>query len=267
MPYAPQQGKVMLPDYQTVQYAFAKHIRHPEKYPAPEGIEDRRMGIYRELFFNNIESFIAKTFPVMKRLFTETQWLFTVRDFIDQHCSHSPFFLDIPKEFLNYLENEYDGPVTYPFLLELAHYEWVELALDVSEHESVITPDEMRLANLSAPTLLQCSINASPLAWFFEYNYPVHQISPDNIPEQSVQTLLLIYRNTLDKVKFLHLNAMTAQLFVIIQTQQGLTFESILNQFKRMNPSMNEEVLRVGLIQQIDTFVEQSIFGLVSSDL
>ena len=50
-------------------YEFAAHIRDPENKPAPENIEDRRMGIYRDLFFNNIEGFLSGTFPVLKRLY------------------------------------------------------------------------------------------------------------------------------------------------------------------------------------------------------
>ncbi|HKX55116.1 MAG TPA: putative DNA-binding domain-containing protein, partial [Xanthomonadales bacterium] len=34
--------------------AFAAHIRNPAVAPAPADVEDRRMQIYRDLFFNNI---------------------------------------------------------------------------------------------------------------------------------------------------------------------------------------------------------------------
>ena len=45
-----------LPEFQQKQYAFAAHIRDPENNPAPSGVEDRRMAIYRELFFNNLHN-------------------------------------------------------------------------------------------------------------------------------------------------------------------------------------------------------------------
>ena len=54
--------------FQKLQYAFAAHIRDPEHRAAPAGIEDRRMGIYRELFYNNIEDFLATAFPVIRAL-------------------------------------------------------------------------------------------------------------------------------------------------------------------------------------------------------
>jgi len=61
-----------LPEFQKKQYAFAAHIRDPENVPAPEGIEDRRMAIYRELFFNNIRNLLAN---MMVRIHTaDGQW-------------------------------------------------------------------------------------------------------------------------------------------------------------------------------------------------
>ena len=54
--------------FQDKQYAFAAHIRDPEHRPAPEGIEDRRMAIYRELFFNNIRSLLARNYPVLRKV-------------------------------------------------------------------------------------------------------------------------------------------------------------------------------------------------------
>ena len=38
--------------------SFAAHIRDPENQAGPAGVEDRRMDIYRQLFFNNISIFI-----------------------------------------------------------------------------------------------------------------------------------------------------------------------------------------------------------------
>ena len=48
-----------LASYARAQKQFAAHIRDPEHNPAPEGIEDRRMAIYRGLFYRNIEASCA----------------------------------------------------------------------------------------------------------------------------------------------------------------------------------------------------------------
>lgn len=70
-----------LPRFQQAQYQFAAHLRDPEANPAPADIEDRRMQIYRELFYNNIEDFLANAFPVLRKISSDEIWHARVRDF------------------------------------------------------------------------------------------------------------------------------------------------------------------------------------------
>lgn len=82
------------------QQAFMAYIRDPDNQPAPSGIESRRLKIYQELFFNNIEGFVSSAFPVLKSLYPATQWLALVRQFFVKHHCKSPYFLEISQEFL-----------------------------------------------------------------------------------------------------------------------------------------------------------------------
>ena len=91
-----------LPDFTRRQYAFAANIRDPENNPAPDDIEDRRMQIYRELFYNNVESFISGTFPVLRRIYSDADWHALVREYFSRHRSRTPLFHEIPREFLNW---------------------------------------------------------------------------------------------------------------------------------------------------------------------
>jgi len=198
--------------FQETQLAFAKHLRAPDLYSAPAEIEDRRMGIYRDLIYNNIENFIATVFPVIRSLLSDEYWQLMVRDFIHQHHCQTPYFLEISAEFLRYLMQERglrDGDPT--FLLELAHYEWIELALDVSEASipSISTFPTEWLA--SKPQL-------SPLVVCLSYQYPVHKISPNYQPAIPEPTQLVVYRNRNDRVCFMAANAMTARLLYLLQT-------------------------------------------------
>jgi hypothetical protein len=129
-----------LPEFQRKQYEFAAHIRDPEKNAAPPGIEDRRLAIYRDLFFNNLQSLLGSTFPVLKKLSGKERWRELIREFMAHHQAQTPYFLEIPKEFLAFLEQEHTPQADdFPFLLELAHYEWVELALSVSADSNDMT--------------------------------------------------------------------------------------------------------------------------------
>lgn len=158
--------------FQQTQLQFAAHIRHPDINAAPIDIEDRRLKIYRDLFFNNIESFLASGFPILKSIVEPQRWLEIVRDFVHRHDSHSPYFLQISEEFLSYLQHELEAQPSDPtFMLELAHYEWVELALDVS---TLNIPDDILLTG----DMLARHPVVSPTAWRFTYRYPVHKLGP-----------------------------------------------------------------------------------------
>lgn len=186
-----------------LQTSFAAHIRDPQSRAAPDGIEERRMGIYRDLFFNNIKSFVSGNFPVLKTLFSDAAWTNLCRDFYREYRCQTPLFPELPREFLRYLQDHRqereDDP---PFMLELAHYEWVELALslDEADHDDVEADKHGDLLN-GIPVL-------SPLAWPLSYSYPVHRIcadfQPDKAPEQP--THLLVWRQRDFTVKFMQLN-------------------------------------------------------------
>lgn len=213
------------PAFQQAQYNFAGHLRDPENIPAPAAIEDRRMGIYRDLIYNNIENFIANGFPVLREITDDDQWHSLVRDFIANHQSQSPYFLEISQEFLKYLqETRKPEPNDPPFLHELAHYEWVELALDVAEGE--IPPNQ----NLSGDVLANL-VEVSPLVWSLSYQYPVHKISRTYQPTEPVDggVFLLVYRNRHDVVGFFEINGLTALLIQKLQ-QQGMTAREALEQ-------------------------------------
>lgn len=203
-----------LPTFQQTQCAFAAHLRDPDANPAPPDIEDRRMKIYRELVYNNIESFIAAGFPVLRQLIADQLWHSLVRDFVSRHCSHSPYFLEISQEFLKYLQEERQPLTTDPpFMLELAHYEWVELALDVAEDDIPGLPSD-------PVDVLSEALQVSPLAWRLSYQYPVHLIGPEYQPTEPPEqpTFLVVYRNREQSVKFLESNAVTIRLLQLLET-------------------------------------------------
>ena len=202
----------------NLQMAFAAHLRNPEKFPAPEGLEDRRLQIYRDLFFNNVSKLLAGNFPVLKKIYSDAAWQQLIRDFYTEHRAHTPLFPELPKEFLRYVQEQRAGNAARagdpPFLLELAHYEWVELALSLDMHEL----DEVH-AN-PAGDLLQGIPVLSPLAWPLVYRFPVHRISPDYKPQEAPAepTRLLAYRNRKDQVKFMEINPVT---WLLLEKLQG----------------------------------------------
>ena len=213
-----------------LQRDFAAHIRDPDWHPAPVDVEDRRMAIYRRLFFNNVSSLLSSNFPVLRSLYDESRWAKLVREFYAEHRCQTPLFPELAREFLRYLQDvrgtRQDDP---PFLLELAHYEWVELALSLDEREPGDVPAD------PAGDLLQGRPVLSPLAWTLSYRFPVHQIRPDFQPQQppAETTHLLVYRDRDDNVKFLRLNEATQKLLQLMQSEPELSGAELLHRVAR----------------------------------
>ena len=226
-----------------LQLRFAAHIRNPEINPAPGGVEDRRMGIYRDLFFNNLRNFLSKNFPVLKQLYSQDDWSQLVREFFTEHRCHTPLFPELPREFLKYLQDQRQGREgDPPFLLELAHYEWVELALDLEMQDLDHIPAD------PDGDLLEGIPVYSPLAWPLSYSYPVHRIRPDFQPREAPPeaTHLLVYRDRGDVVRFMQLNPVSALLVQWLKEDRGMTGHDLLDAVAQVLEHPQAEVVIEG---------------------
>jgi uncharacterized protein len=137
---------------------------------------------------------------------------------------------------LTYLDDERDLKNDPVFIKELAHYEWVELALSVSDAEV----KELDLNTIQ--DVLNTKFNTSALAWPLMYHYAVHQIGPENQPQQQSDTpvFLLVYRSNDDKVTFMELNSVSARLIDLLNEgktgQEAVT--SIAQELQHPNPQV-----------------------------
>ncbi|MDH3948470.1 MAG: putative DNA-binding domain-containing protein [Gammaproteobacteria bacterium] len=250
-------------DFMQSQYAFAAHIRDPQQHPCPQDIEDRRMNIYRELFYNNVEGFMASSFPVLRKIMDDEQWHALIRDYFSNHKAKTPLFPEMPREFLQYLQEEREPQDNDPaFLLELAHYEWVELALSLADEEN-----SSKDIN-SDGDLLQEHPVLSSLAWPLQYRYPVHQIGPDYQPEKplDVPTFIVVYRNTDDNVGFLEINPVTAHLLQLLSGDNNQSGRALLEQIAiEINHADHETVIQGGLSILQDLRARNIILGTQTS--
>lgn len=202
------------------QFALTRHLRDPQGQPAPGGIEERRLAIYRDLLFNNVESLLAGNFPVICAMLGESRWKTLVRGFFRDYRCQTPLFPELPREFLRFLEarDSNEPPLLEkPFLLELAHYEWVELALQIAQAQ---TPTHDPHGNLldGAPVL-------SALAWPLAYRWPVHRIGPEYQPTvlPAEPTLLLLRREGDGNVRFSVLSPLAFRLLQRLGESPGLS--------------------------------------------
>ncbi len=238
------------------QAEFSAFIRDPENNPPPADVKAPRMHIYRELFFNNINSFLSSNFPVLHQLLAPSQWLALVQDFFSRHACKTPYFSEIPEEFIHYLQYERE-PVAgdLPFMLELAHYEWVEMALSISRQEAPVAD----MAFAKNPHNYPIAI--SSLAWPLLYQYPVQRISPDFQPQQAPEqpTPLVVYRDAAFELHFLLISPMTFRLLQILQEKPGLFMSQWLQQLIEESSHPSPQILKTGGEQIIRELAEKGI--------
>lgn len=217
-----------MPSFEQLQQALALHLRNPADVPAPPGLEDRRVQVYRELLFNNVAGLLAGNFPVIRRLLDGAEWTRLARRFYAEHAAHTPLFHELGSEFVRFLgEHPEHWQAQRPFLHELAHYEWAELALDLADADI-----EATAAGTVPGDPIDAVPVASPVAWVLGYRYPVHLIRPDFQPDAAPEqpTWLLIYRNRADRVQFQALEPLAARLLALTQESEGRTGRDLVLQ-------------------------------------
>jgi hypothetical protein len=252
-----------LPAFQQYQQDFTNHIRDPKLNKRPQGVEARRMKIYNELVYNNVESILLACFPVLRKVLGKRVWTKLVRAFFSVHRCRTPFFRQIPDEFVLYLKNERERCVDDPaFLQDLAHYEWIELMLSVSS--KVID-----LTNISREgDLMRGHPALNPLLSLQSYQYPVHRIGPRYKPsvEQKEETHFAILRNSADEVKFILLNPVSLRLLVLLQTTT-LSGEAALRQLAEELKHPEPAVVLAGGEELMKSLLESQVILGVSIGL
>ncbi len=243
--------------FELVQLALARHLRDPETVSAPVGLEDRRLQIYRELLFNNITGLLAGNFPVIRRLLSAQEWHSLVRHFYIAHVAHTPLFHELGSEFVRFLGDRPEYWQTrWPFLHELAHYEWIELALDLNDGEL-----ESVQVDADCGDLIENVPVPSPVAWLLGYQYPVHLIRPEFQPQapSELPTCLLIYRNRADRVQFQALEPLAARLLALVQADNGLSGRDLVLQLAADSGHPDAHALLAPARALLQSWVERDV--------
>ncbi len=212
------------------QFALARHVRDPGMNPPPPGIEDRRLAIYRELFYNSIEGLLAGNFPVIRKILDDVIWNALVRGFYADYRCRTPLFTEVAQEFIDYLQQRAQSGVRDPpWLAELAHYEWVELALQIAD-DALPECDREGDSGSNPHVLLDRVPVLSPLAWALAYRWPVHRLAPHHLPDTPPRTptLLLVRRDPAGDVHFSEISPLVHRLLELLAQSSAPTGRNAL---------------------------------------
>lgn len=239
------------------QFVLARHLRDPVGQPPPPGIEERRLQVYRELFFNAIEGLLAAGFPVIRETLGDPAWKALVRAFYATHRSRTPLFTEVAAEFVAFVETHADEAGWPPWLAELAHYEWVEQALFISDEQAPPHDPDGNLLD-GVPLL-------SPLAFPLAYRWPVTDIAPARVPAAppAELTMLLVHRDAGHQVRFARITPLAYRVLAALQATvaTGREHLAVLAAEAGMDP---DEIQSRGLLLLQELRAQGVVLGTVA---
>ncbi len=132
--------------------------------------------LYRDLIRTTLEDPLADTFPITQTLLEEASaWAECVDAFLASRTISSPYYREVAPAFVAWLAASHWGLERWPFLLQLAHYEAVEL-------EVLWAPDASPAIGLSAEPALDRVAVLDPAARNLAYGFAV-QLATVEAPE------------------------------------------------------------------------------------
>ncbi len=254
-----------VPEFQRYQHQFVDYLRNPlKKETLPESLPQSSR-IYAKLLYSKIEGSLDNCFPISCKLLGTKRWTQLIQSFIKNHRCKSPLYREIPDEFIDYLMNEQSAIVLPEFIVELAHYEWMELVLETEK------------ATLSKPyfTFNEDILNIipafNPVLHLLHYHYPVQYITASDSywknwesrtePYSQEGIILAALRDNEDNVQFIEVNTVTARLIEL--TREGLSTaeQALLELAAEMHYGDHETILPFGtdIFKQLEQ--QQIIIG------
>ena len=184
---------------------------------------------------------------------------------IRDHRAHTPHFPLLATEFLDYLEGLSDNSdkpeaqilFRYPFAKELAHYEWVELDVQIAL--------EPNLPEGSQQITLRDGLSINPTAHVLAYEWPVHLIGPDFQPTEApdAPTFLAVFQNVNAQSEFILLTPLAALLLENIEQRATCSTAEHIRILAQQHEDLSEADLSESVLEIADQFREQ---GLITGE-
>ena len=243
------------PAFQAVQDQFTAHMRDPDSHAGPDDVEDRRLKIYRDLLYKNVEGFMANAYPVLRQITDDSRWHTMIRHYFANHRATTPMFPKMAQEFLHYLQHERDVDGDPVFMGELAHYEWLEAEVTLDTQELSEVPIDPQASLLDGIPVV------NPVIRPYAYHFPVHRIGPEFQPDAPPETptYLVVFRHRNDEAGFMELNAVSARLLELMIENDTRTGSALLSQIAAELQHPDPKVIEQAGAEMLKGFVEKDI--------
>lgn len=217
------------PAFFSIQREFTRYLRDPDNNPAPPMLADDRLTVYSNAVIANMEVFMGDNFPLVKAVMANEDWLAMVRDYFLRHESKTSLFVELPGEFLKYLEVLRDDADDPSFLYELAHFELLE---------NLVSTDERRideqLLDIQGDFMTAVPV-MNPTTQLVRYMFPVHLIDRDNQPSEppSEPTFIVAFRDRANRYGYIDLNPASARAVELLLSNEEQNGEQVMQTIAR----------------------------------
>lgn len=235
----------------AVQKEFCLRLRQQGKGKLPDNVSENRMALYQALNFHSINSIIKECFPVVRSIITDEQWRRHMTRFLAHQNESTPYFNQLPKAFLDFFKTQ-SQYFEYAFLYELAHYEWLELyieLIDKSIETRLVVCDEQ---------LFDSALQLSPCAFLAHYHYEVDKLGASYLSDKKTPLTVVVYRDANHKVHFMRINSMTNALLDYVSKKDLMPREA-MEALHRQNVHIQKDDFMIFATQTLKKLVKSSI--------
>ncbi len=146
--------------------------------------------VYRDLARTALEDPLPDCFPITHALLEQADlWEGCLDAFLASRTIQSPYYRDVNPSFVAWLANSIWGQERWPFLLELAHFEYIEV-------EILRWPDEAPAMDLKAAPAGDSQVVFDGATRNLAYHFRVHEATKQDPEPASGETFLLGYRDS-----------------------------------------------------------------------
>ncbi|MEM7543723.1 MAG: putative DNA-binding domain-containing protein [Pseudomonadota bacterium] len=229
------------------QEQFTQHLRNPDQVAAPAGLEDAGLEVYVNAIYANPDRLMRDNFPQLHDVLDDGVWKQLVRAYIVEHAAVAPAFIDVPGDFVRFIEREVQQRRLPIFAGELAHFEWLE---------TLVAGDERRVSLSGIDRngdLTNGELVINPILKLVEYRFPVHVIGADYQPNEPPRapTLIAAFRRLDSEYGFMDVNSPTAVLLEALITQEQ-DFDQLLVRMTSELSNSSTEQLRAPMLEILE---------------
>ncbi len=246
--------------FQHHQAAFNAYLRNPAQQKKPHGIAAKRIGIYREIVFNNFAASVSACFPVLLSILGKRRFGQLLRLCFASHHFDNPLFSAIPKAFADFLQGlELAKHGLPPYTAQLAHYEWVELHISRLAVEAAPTNSTLHTIK-HASDLADTMLHLPAAHMLVAYDFPVHQVSRKHAAMANSPTYLLVFRTPDFRIEFIQLNAISYALLQRIHSEPLSVITHLTQIARTMLPDLpRQNVYELGLQALYLLYLQQAV--------